>query len=55
MLLNRKVTGLCSAIHLKQDHEQYLPYALILPRGAAYAPLPQATKAGVEVRSHPVG
>ena len=32
---------------IEQDHEQYSPYALILPRGAAYAPLPQASKAGV--------
>ena len=39
---------------IEQDHEQYLPFALILPRGAAYAPPPQATKAGTEVRSHPL-
>jgi hypothetical protein len=37
---------------IEQDNEQYPlfapypPFALILPRGAAYAPLPQATKAG---------
>src|SRR6201993_3632055 len=39
---------------IEQDHEQYPPYALILTKGAAYAPLPQATKAGAKVRSHPV-
>jgi hypothetical protein len=40
----------------EQDHEhrQHIAPALFLARGAAYAPLPQATKAGVEVRSHPV-
>jgi hypothetical protein len=30
------------------------PFAHFLARGAAYAPLPQATKTGVKVRSHPV-
>jgi hypothetical protein len=39
---------------IEQDHEQYPPFAIILPRGSAYAPLPQATKAGAKVRSHPV-
>jgi hypothetical protein len=38
---------------IEQDNEQYLPLALILPRRAAYAPLPQATKAGAKGRSHP--
>jgi hypothetical protein len=37
---------------IEQDNEQYSPFALTLPRGAAYAPLPQATKAGAKVRSH---
>jgi hypothetical protein len=39
---------------IEQDHDQYLPYALIHPRGAAYAPLPQAPTGGAKVRSHPV-
>ena len=40
---------------IEQDHEQYSPDAIILSRGAAYAPLPQASKTGVKVSSHPVG
>jgi hypothetical protein len=41
---------------IEQKHEQHIPtFALILARGAAYAPLPKATKAGAAVRSHPVG
>src|SRR5215469_2009099 len=39
---------------IEQDHEQYPDFALILARGAAYAPLPQATKAGAAVHPHPV-
>jgi hypothetical protein len=39
---------------IEQDHEQYPPFALTLTKGAAYAPLPQATKAGAKVGSHPV-
>jgi hypothetical protein len=39
---------------IEQNHEQYLPFALTLTKGAAYAPLPQATKAGAKVRSDPV-
>jgi len=39
---------------IEQDHEQHPPFALILPRRAAYAPLPQATKAGAKVGSHPL-
>jgi hypothetical protein len=39
---------------IEQDHEQYLPFALILTKGAAYAPLPQATKAGAKIGSHPL-
>ena len=39
---------------IEQDHEQYPPFALTLTKGAAYAPLPQATKAGAKVRLHPV-
>src|SRR5262245_15461408 len=39
---------------IEQDHEQYPPDALILPRGAAYAPLPQATSAADAVHPHPV-
>src|SRR6201993_4018493 len=39
---------------IEQDHEQYSPDALILSRGAAYAPLPQATSAADAVHSHPV-
>ena len=31
---------------IEQDHEQHPDFALILPRGAAYAPLPQAPEAG---------
>ena len=38
---------------IEQDHEQHPDFALILPRGGAYAPLPQATKPRVKVRSHP--
>ena len=40
---------------IEQDHEQHPDFALILLRGAAYAPLPQATKAGAKVHSHPLG
>jgi len=40
---------------IEQDHDQYLPYALIHPRGAAYAPLSQATKAGIEACPYLVG
>ena len=36
---------------IEQDHEQHPDFALILPRGAAYAPLPQATEAGAKARS----
>ena len=32
---------------IEQNHEQYFPYALVLSRGAAYAPLPQAPQAGL--------
>jgi len=39
---------------IEQDHEQRPHFALILPRGAAYAPLPWATSAAVAVHSHPV-
>jgi hypothetical protein len=39
---------------IEQDHEQYPPFALILPRGAANAPLPGATSAAAAVHSHPV-
>ena len=36
-----------SRIEQKHEHQQHIPTcALILARGAAYAPLPQATKAG---------
>ena len=31
---------------IEQDHEQHPPYALILPRGAAYASLPQHRREG---------
>jgi hypothetical protein len=45
-----------SRIEQKHEHRQHIPtFALILARGAAYAPLPQATKERVTVRSHPVG
>ena len=37
---------------IERDHEQHPDFALILPRSTAYAPLPQATKAGAKVRSH---
>jgi hypothetical protein len=40
---------------IEQNHEQHPDFALILPRRAAYAPLPQATKAGAKTRSYPVG
>jgi hypothetical protein len=37
---------------IEQDHDQYLPYALIHPRGAAYAPLPQAPTGSVRIPLH---
>ena len=53
--------GTDRAIHIRemksgieQDHEQHPDFALILPRRAAYAPLPQATKAGAAVHPHPI-
>jgi hypothetical protein len=43
-------------IEQTHEHQQHiLTCALIIARGAAYAPLPQAAKTGVKVRSHPVG
>src|SRR5262245_13888926 len=38
----------------EQDHEQHPDFALTLPRRAAYAPLPQAAKAGAAVHPHPI-
>jgi hypothetical protein len=37
---------------IEQDHEQYPDFALTLPRGEAYAPVSQATKAGAKGARH---
>src|SRR5262245_447731 len=39
---------------IEQDHEQHPAFALTLPRGATYAPLPRATSAAATVHFHPV-